>query len=103
MLCYKHNVRIGHLEAAWLEYGIDLSGTPFWPVLMSCEPCRLTVEPAGRCRKGHELIGDAVRLRLNGTRFVRHCRACDLANKEASRRRRGIMPRQQRSVSGPRQ
>lgn len=40
VLCNGHNVRIAHLEAAWLQYGVDLSGTPYWPVLMSCGDCR---------------------------------------------------------------
>lgn len=39
VLCNGHNVRIAHLEAAWRDYGIDLSGTPYWPILMGCHGC----------------------------------------------------------------
>lgn len=39
VLCNSHNVRIAHLEAAWLEYGIDLTATPYWTVLMNCQGC----------------------------------------------------------------
>ncbi len=40
VLCNAHNVRIAHLEAAWLEYGLDFTSTPYWPVLMACADCR---------------------------------------------------------------
>lgn len=45
VLCYRHNAQLGHLEAAWLEYGLDLSGTPYGRILAGCLDC-MTGAPA---------------------------------------------------------
>jgi hypothetical protein len=39
VLCYKHNTRLGHLEAVLRECVVDLSGTPYGLIVANCAGC----------------------------------------------------------------